>query len=472
MKKEKTKEIILTGKDEMNLSEFPFTVLSHKIAKSKKTIKWTSLVPGKNGKLINQEWIVSGNSEYGLPHAIDNDFYLGVMLFLKRNNFEGRTIHFREYEFLRAIGKDNSKRNYKELQQAFARMKGVSIYATNAFWDNKERCYLKSVGAFGVIDNYWLFSEEKEKEDYDRSKIPYSSVTINEVLFQSIQSSYIKTIDLDFYFSLKTPLTKRLFRYLDKNRYKKEIYEIELLKLACLLPLEDKKTYAIKRRLENPHKELTEKYFLEKVKYGKTQTGKHKATYTFTKTKSLEPEQTEILLEIPESSISQKIRALTEREITEITAHELVEKYPNRIAKHIDIFDYLIEKKDPKVSKNPAGFLCKSIEKDFASPKNYISKEQRIKIKEQQNKEQQEHEKQRKYDEAFKQLNKNIKIFLETLPREERTTLEQKILETIPNERRTFKPYVDSVMFELIKEEHFKKDVEHLTKLKIEVDKE
>lgn len=428
MKKEK--EIILTGKDEMNLAEFPFTVLSHKIAKSKKTIKWTALVLGRNEKLINQEWIVSGSSEFGLPHAIDNDFYLGIMLFLKRNDFKNRTGYFREYEFLKAIGKDDSKRNYQELQQAFARMKGVSIYATNAFWDNKEKCYLKSVGAFGIIDNYWLFSEEKNKDEYDQTALPYSRVTINEVLFQSVQSSYIKTLDLDFYFSLKTPLAKRIFRFLDKNRYRKENFEIDLLKLAHLLPLEDKRTYEIKRKLEKPHKELINKNFLERAEYGKTQIGTHKVIYTFAKIKSLEPEQMEIPLEVPEISISREIRSLIDRGVTEVVAHELVVRYPDRIIKQVEIFDYLLEIKDTKVSKNPAGFLCKSIEKDFASPKGFMTKEERTKIKERQETQRREDAEQRAKEEnqikAERERNAKIDKFIATLPLAEQQALKQR----------------------------------------------
>lgn len=454
-----SKETTLISKDEMNLAEFPFTVLSHKTAKSKKTIEWIALVPGRNGKLINQEWTVTGSDKYGLPHAIDNDFYLGIMLFLKRNNFESRTIYFTECEFLRTIGKGISQGDYKRLEQSLDRMKGVMIKATNTFWDNKEKCYLKSVGAFGIIDEYNLYTKEKEKNIIEDSKMPYSKIIIGETLFQSIKSSYIKSLDLKFYFSLKTPLAKRLFRYLDKNRYKKEVYEIELLKLASLLPLEEKRTWDIKRWLEKPHKELIDKSFLEKVNYGKTQTGKHKVIYTFAQIKSLEPEQTEILLEIPESSISQKIRALTERGITEITAHELVEKYPDRIMKQVDVFDYLTEKKDPKVSKNPAGFLCKSIEKDFAAPKSYISKEQRQKIKEHQIRETQEWIKQ----EAEKKVlietetiwNNKVDKFIATLPPDEQKALRQQAEQEI-RKKAGFCPsvFVDRKLRELVVKEY------------------
>jgi hypothetical protein len=51
------------------------------------------------------------------------------------------------------------------------------------------------------------------------------------------------------------------------------------------------------------------------------------------------------------------------------------------LADKLEVFDYLRASTSPLLSKNPAGFLRASIEKDFAPPPGYISRAERQRIK-------------------------------------------------------------------------------------------
>ena len=51
----------------------------------------------------------------------------------------------------------------------------------------------------------------------------------------------------------------------------------------------------------------------------------------------------------------------------------------DRIQAQLEIFDWLVAQKDPKVSKNPPGFLVASIKGEYAPPKNFISREEQQK---------------------------------------------------------------------------------------------
>ncbi|MBV8315553.1 MAG: hypothetical protein JOZ53_11500 [Planctomycetaceae bacterium] len=61
-------------------------------------------------------------------------------------------------------------------------------------------------------------------------------------------------------------------------------------------------------------------------------------------------------------------RALIDRGVTAARAAELVRAHPERVAGKLEVFDRLVEAKDKRIAKNPAGFLVKSIAEDYPPP--------------------------------------------------------------------------------------------------------
>ena len=59
---------------------------------------------------------------------------------------------------------------------------------------------------------------------------------------------------------------------------------------------------------------------------------------------------------------------MIDRGVTAARASELVRAHPERVAAKLEVFDRLVEAKDPRVAKNPAGFLVKSIADDYPPP--------------------------------------------------------------------------------------------------------
>jgi hypothetical protein len=56
----------------------------------------------------------------------------------------------------------------------------------------------------------------------------------------------------------------------------------------------------------------------------------------------------------------------------------LVASFPaERITASIEVFDWLCERNDKRIARNPAGYLVDSIRKDYAAPKGFISKADR-----------------------------------------------------------------------------------------------
>jgi len=240
MKKNSSKQQtqIIASKDEMNLVEFPFTLLS-KRNEGQKTIEFTDWIM-VNGKLAKREWIVTGSDKYGLPTAGDEELYIALMKVSKDMDFQSRKVPFTRYQLAKLMGWGLDGISYERIEQGLDRLSGVRIKAKNAFWDNEKKKYVTV--NFGIIDDYYLYDERRpsKKHGITQKEPPISNFSWNEVLFNSFKSGNIKTIDAEFYFALKSSIAKRLYRFLDKKKYGgKSKFEIGIRKLASLLPLKD-----------------------------------------------------------------------------------------------------------------------------------------------------------------------------------------------------------------------------------------
>jgi hypothetical protein len=92
------------------------------------------------------------------------------------------------------------------------------------------------------------------------------------------------------------------------------------------------------------------------------------------------------------------------------------------------VFDWLIAKEDKRVAKSPAGYLVKSIEDDYASPKGFISKaeqQQREEAKQARERQAAEERRQKQEAEAREQAEqKALDVHWQSLPPEEQARLE------------------------------------------------
>ena len=319
------------GKDEMNLAEYPFALLTRRVSESQKTIEVEQQIRTETG-VVTQSWVVTGSDRYGLPLAIDEDIYIALMKILKDSGFRDRTIPFTRYQVLRILGKDISKREYDRIQQSLDRLVGTTITSKNAFWDNRTRSYVST--AFHIFDSYELHREQPGRKSARSPELPMSYVVLSSFLFESIKAGYVKNLDIEFYLSLETPLAKRLFRFLDKKAYNNRAFEIGVMRLAEKLPVHDAYPSQVKRRLDEAHRELVAKGFLSEVHYDRRRDGEDKVVYTFARPRAL-PAQPALLL-------NPTVEMLVERGITRSAAEELARVYPvERIHGQVEALDRL-----------------------------------------------------------------------------------------------------------------------------------
>src|SRR5689334_16338017 len=103
-KRKQPAQLLRIGKDEMNFVENPIALLSDRVDPAMKTLKFTRLVEGRGGQLVESEWIVTGSDEHGLPIAGDEDIYLVLLEMTKETGFASRTVPISRYAIVERLG--------------------------------------------------------------------------------------------------------------------------------------------------------------------------------------------------------------------------------------------------------------------------------------------------------------------------------------------------------------------------------
>ena len=415
------------GKDEMNLAEFPITLISNRHHGNEKTLEYSDVIK-INGKDIKREWSVTGSDKFGLPLAQDNDVLLALLYIGKLNNFKSRKIHFSRFDICKIMKIKPDGRQYKRIEAALDRLMGIRIKAVNVFWDNelKEAVTI----AFGIIDDYKLYRERRKKKENEA----LSFANLNEPFYKSIVSGYIKSLDLNTYFSLNSWVSKRLYRYLDKKRYGKKSFEIDIFLLTDAHIGLTKSVYVsqIKEKLDPAHYELIKAGFLESATYEKTADGNSlKVIYKFAdKLKKLNDLNTPIQRnsyqkspEITQAPVNNEtLKALIKVGITEKVARGLLRDFPEKhIKEQLKALPY-------RKAKDPAALLVLSIKDKWEAPADYKSDvESKKRVAEA--KARKEEEKRREAERRQK-----IKNYLKRLSRDEMDELESEARARFKNE--------------------------------------
>jgi hypothetical protein len=351
------------SRDEMNLAEFPLTVLSTRATSNLKTLEFKDTVRGKNGELVNRSWIITGADKFGLPTSSDDEILLGLLKLTVDEGFRDRKIYFTRYELLRILRWTTEGRNYVRLQKALDRLSGVRIKATNAFYDNETK--LHSTRNFGILDGY-------ELNDGRTTNPKPSFFTWSEVIFKSFQAGFIKKLDLDFYLGLESAVSKRLHRYLDKHFWYKSHLQVGLFILAHeKIGISRNYQYAssLRQQLDPALEELQGLGFISEFYYE----GKGKETLVHIYAQSAKPRSLQSAksenLQLNgqgEGLQLQVIQALSQRGLKKPQAEKLTnnrsEEMLNRMLKIVEHYDTLLASQSRLISRSPVGFLYRAVE--------------------------------------------------------------------------------------------------------------
>lgn len=351
------------GRDSSQFAEFPLAILSDSAPKHLKTIEFEDEIEDwGSGKTLRRKVAITGSDKWGLPTAKDEEVLLAIVQITKiANDFTNPEVRFTKRHVMEILGWPLTGWAFRRVEESLHRWKGVSIHYFNAWRDNENKTWQNSV-ALGVIEYSEIEKYSSDKRSATVRADTSSCIIWNSKLFQSLKTGYVKKLDFGIYRSLKRPVSKRAFRFLDKRFYHSTHWEFDLRVFACekLGLSRSYDTGQLKERLQLAFDELQEIGFIKPVSYRKSKP-KHWTVSVSKKEPACSPELVD--------SQSKLIEELTARQVGEEMAVSLIKKYPEAyVREKLQFFDGLIAKSDKRIDKNPPGFLVAAIQKNFKAP--------------------------------------------------------------------------------------------------------
>jgi len=376
------------GKDELNIVELPFALISNRNSAKIKTIKqeWTGR--DKLGKPKKCYQTITGSDDKGLPTFQAEMVAIAAMELTFKKELHAPKVKTTQYEMCGLLDWPYTNRYRKRLRDMFALLAGLTI-ETNHFYNSETREHEWAV--FKIIDNAQFGSGT-------------GFFKWNEVLFKSFKRGNIKPLNTQIYFSLKRNLSKRLFRYADRHGFNGQKHEIDLKRLCYYKLLMLGKYQGIKHLLRELQPAIDEINKLERdgIKLYDISVTKSKTTESGFKVvirsalksrqKAKEtPERVqghESALKPPEAQntaqngTSEDDQQLVDRvvayKIPESKAREWIKEKPQIVKRQLEVLDFLIADDSHNI-KNPGGRLREAIQNDWFPPPEYIAREARQK---------------------------------------------------------------------------------------------
>lgn len=255
------------GRDEMNLAVLPVTKLG-KTDKREVIEYYGTFSDGKEQK--EMVWTVRGASGLGLPGELAERVLVALLYIGAQSNFADRRMEFSVYQVLKILGLTDGSNNYRNVARAIAQLHGLTITSDKA-WVSKDKDgklrRTEMTKGFHLIDDYTLWNQEEAIEERK------SHILWGERIWKSIQTGYIKQLDIEFYYQIENPLARRLYRFLDKMTYYRPSrpYVIDIFALANKLGMVNYEFPAhLKRPLAKAADELIENGYLARYEFLKS----------------------------------------------------------------------------------------------------------------------------------------------------------------------------------------------------------
>jgi Replication initiator protein A len=363
-------EPFIDGRDELNLAEFPLATLSNRVSEKTETLEFSDRILDKGTrKSIERKLTITASEKYGLPTALDDEVILALVQLSKIQGFRSKTVGYTRYEILKILGWKDNGANYRRVKESLEKWLNVGLKYENAWWNPQEKTWMDE--SFHLLERLTTPVDEKGNKTH--------SFVWNEVVFESFRMGNLKSIDLGIYRRLKSPTAKRLFRLLDKKFYLQKHWEFDLHTLAFqkLGMSRNYQTGNLKQKLLPAIQELEEIGFItpmeKKQRFKKLSCKLWKVV--FDRAEDTEcPNQLKVLS--PTTARTNQLEArLTDLGVSKGKAKRLMARHPSEYLQHkIEILEYLLQG-DAKPD-NPAGFLVKSIEEDYAAPPGFQSQEE------------------------------------------------------------------------------------------------
>ena len=344
---------------ERNLEEYPLFELKARQRGSKARL-FERVVEGEGGVSLRQTWKVIPSGEYGMPGPVDQDVYLAVLQLLEQRGGmpEDGELAFSLYELRKVLGwSDDSGGAYHEIRDALVRIQLTGVQSSNAFYSAADEQLIAD--SFNVWSVH--FAQQRKKGGANapaRTTRDRHVLRFHPVFIRNYEAQYLKGLDADFFWGLKMPLSKRLYRLIDLQRASGLSWRTDLFAVRDQVPLDYHYPSEIKRALARAHGELQEKGFLSGIEYGEGASVHYRISPTFARRqKALELSGTPQEMFAIERLMREGVRGDTARDLVVSHGAEGCLRY----ADALDLQEGI---------RNRASFLVSAIRKGYALPES------------------------------------------------------------------------------------------------------
>ena len=383
-------------KQDINFMEYPLWIQDEELAnKSEDGFVWKD----RDGYIYR--------AGYKPPTKTDFIFLLYLLMKSQKNGWKNKIIATK-YETIKNCGLVPGKPQYERLEDSLKRWKMVGIEFKGTFYDGDKYQTL----VFGIIDEYGIKENSKEIE------IRFSS----KWLLKIKESNYFKYINFSQIKTLRSPLVIRLYEILIKSFQNRNKWEIDAMKLAQKIPMNEKYPADVIPKIKAAVNRINE-YTILKVKFIVKRPRRGKAILVFEKLTEEEAKQLSPTAGLPEDTNFKSLIVLIPKEHRD--KKTILEAIASAYKKHG--FDYVarnIKYTNRNCKGNYRAYLNKALKGDWGLCIQEDEENKQKTIKEQEKKRQQEQEALKQQ----KELQSQVRDHMETLSSDELDALREEAI--------------------------------------------
>ena len=150
------------GRDELNLAEFPITLLADRVPNGCKTLEFEdSVFDSQANALVTRRLTITGSDKYGLPTAVDDEILVALIQLTKLKQFESQRVNFTRYAILKMLGWGDRGESYERIAESLNRWMGVTLYYDKAWWDKDSKSWIDA--KFHVLESVFIVDGEARR---------------------------------------------------------------------------------------------------------------------------------------------------------------------------------------------------------------------------------------------------------------------------------------------------------------------
>lgn len=273
-----------------------------------------------------QEWTVRASGSLGLPTRGDQDVYVAVQeLIGNRGGIpDSGELRFSIYELINILRwSSGAGHQFEAVRRSLERIASTTIKSTRAFWSERSRSFISDTFTL------WTYHESHYTKGRGGRATEHHLLRLNRWFIENYEDNHLNSLDSEFYWSLKSPTAKRLYRLLESYAIGGEraaaVWEVDAFELKDLVPMGDYSYVSrVNQGLEKAHVELSDKGYLEDLDIVKT--GRNEARFRYRVSAGFSRRRTESAIEAaPENQAA--LEAMRWARIERKTRLEILQKY-------------------------------------------------------------------------------------------------------------------------------------------------